>query len=287
MGGTIAMLTDFGTSDNYVGMMKAVIGSIAPDTRIIDISHNIAPQHVREGAFALLNAHTYFPTGTVFLVVIDPGVGTTRTPIAAQAGDYTFVAPDNGVLSYALSQFDSYHVISLTDTDYHRQPVSHTFHGRDIFAPVAAHISAGIAIETIGEPQSGIMQLPRPYLSIEENTIIGEVIHIDHFGNIISSIGTIRWNAEDRLTLTPIFDANNPPVRILADETSIQAGQHTINRLHLTYGEVPRGELVALVGSNGFLEIAVNQGSASERLDVRIGDRIQLHIGEIDATVRY
>lgn len=287
MSRTIAILTDFGTDDNYVGVMKGIIRSISPDVNIIDITHAIAPQHVRQAAFTLLNTYTYFPPDTIFLVVVDPGVGTERRSVAVQAGGYTFIAPDNGVLSYVLKQLDTFQTISITNPDYRLREISFTFHGRDLFAPASAHLANGISVSEMGEQVNDLMTLPEPELVVKERHMIGEIIHIDHFGNIISSIGTIKWNTEERLTLLPAFNTGQPTVRILAEHAQIKIAEEEIDTIHPTYNKVPRGELVALVGSDGFLEIAVNQGSAKSRLDVMTGDRVELHIGDIDATVRY
>ncbi|PJF20688.1 MAG: hypothetical protein CUN56_14900, partial [Phototrophicales bacterium] len=140
----VALLTDFGLEDIYVGVMKGVIASIAPDVQIVDITHSIRPQNVREGAFALMNSYHYFPPGTTFCVVVDPGVGSKRLPIAVKTADYQFIAPDNGVLSYTLSRIGAdYEIVTLENPAYQRDHVSHTFHGRDIFSPAAAYIARG------------------------------------------------------------------------------------------------------------------------------------------------
>lgn len=285
MNPTIALLTDFGTQDGYVGMMKGVMTGICPDARMIDITHAINPQHVRQAAFLLMNSYKHFPSGTVFLVVIDPGVGSRRRPVAVTAGDYLFVAPDNGVLSYALAQFDEYEAVELNKSDYWQAQVSHTFHGRDIFAPVTAHLAAGVSLMSVGDTLESLFNLPLPTLDVSRSHINGEVVHVDNFGNVITSIGQLHWNNDKRLTLSPILgDDAQIPVRAADSEVVISG--HTINAINATYSDVERGEVLALVGSSGYLEIAMNQGNAAERLDVIAGDRVELRTGDINAAVR-
>lgn len=275
---TIALLTDFGTQDIYVGVMKGVMRQIAPSATFIDISHHISPQNIQEAGLALLNSVPYFPKGTVFLIVVDPGVGTRRRPIAVQAGDYIFVAPDNGVLTTILTRFDSYQAYELTESRYWLDATSQTFHGRDIFAPVSAHLASGVSCAQVGTPLDSIIHLPPPSLKISPTRLIGEVIHIDHFGNIITSIGQLQWTAFDRLMLSSIFDNNPTPIVILRDKVSIIMKTMTLSMIHKAYDEVERGQLLALVGSNGFLEVAINQDNAGRDLDIVIGEQIIVDI---------
>jgi S-adenosyl-L-methionine hydrolase (adenosine-forming) len=286
MNPTIAVLTDFGLDDIYVGVMKGVIRSICPQAAILDITHAIEPQHVRRAAFALLNSYRYFPAGTVFLVVVDPGVGGLRHPVAVRAGDYTFVGPDNGVLSYALSRFDVIQPVVLSNPMYQLAEVSSTFHGRDIFAPAAAHLAAGASLEELGEPLDRLAQLPQPALTVNGRHIVGEVLDIDRFGNIITSIGHLRQGAPERLTLTPVFGESSSPVPVRATDAVVKIGEQKISGIQASYSEVPRGELLALVGSSAYLEIASNQSSAADRLDMSIGDRVELDTGDIHAAIR-
>lgn len=286
MSKTIALLTDFGTEDIYDGVMKGVIKSISPDATLIDITHSIAPQHVRQAAFALLNSYRYFPKGTIFMVVVDPGVGTARLPIAVQAGNYIFVAPDNGVLAYALSNFPNKRVYEIASTEYRLPIVSNTFHGRDIFSPAVAHLANGVPIEKLGPELGNIIQLPMPELTIQENHIDGEVMHIDRFGNIITSIGELHWIETNRLVLSPIFGDVKSNVPIESSHARITVNDTEIFGIRVSYAESVRGDLLALVGSSSYLEIAVNQGNAAQRLNVSVGDRVQISLGEFDATVR-
>lgn len=277
----IAMMTDFGLDDIYVGVMKGVIHGIAPGTPVIDITHQIDRQNVRQAAFALRNACAYFPAGTIFLVVVDPGVGSTRKPIVVQTNGYTFVAPDNGVLSYALAQFSQYTVVELSNPAYHLPEVSNTFHGRDIFAPAAAHLAVGVRLDAFGPAHDKIVQLPPLELTIADRLVRGEVVHIDHFGNITTSIGHLRWNAPERLILSGVAD-----MPVLAPSAVVTLNGHRVPGIRLSYSEALRGDVLALVGSSGYLEIAVNQGSAAERLDVSIGDRVELQVGDVNAAIR-
>lgn len=281
----IAMLTDFGQTDIYVGVMKGVIRTIAPDAHFIDITHAIQPQNVRQGAFALLNSYRYFPKGTIFLCVVDPGVGTTRRPIAVNAGNYMFVAPDNGLLTYVLHEIGQHTVTELTEAAYRLPRVSATFHGRDVFAPAVAHLAQGVAPELMGPPVSDVFMLPLPDLRVQERHVSGEIVHIDHFGNIITSIGELRWITADRLALHPRFGGGHS-VPVAAGKAAVRIGAHQFDRISRTYDEVPRGELLALVGSSGYLEIAANQGNAAERLDVVMGDPVEVALGAMPVTGR-
>jgi S-adenosyl-L-methionine hydrolase (adenosine-forming) len=279
----IAMMTDFGLDDIYAGVMKGVIHGIAPGTPLIDITHQIDRQNVRQAAFALRNACPYFPAGTIFLVVVDPGVGSTRKPIVVQTSGYTFVAPDNGVLSYSLDEFSDYVAVELSNPAYHLPKVSNTFHGRDIFAPAAAHLAAGVTLDELGPALDRIVQLPPLELTVSDQLVRGEVVHIDHFGNVTTSIGHLRWNAPERLILSVSGAADMP---VLATSAEITLNEHRVSGIRLSYSEALRGDVLALVGSSSYLEIAVNQGSAAERLDVSIGDRVELQVGDVNAAIR-
>ena len=274
----IALLTDFGTTDTYVGVMKGVMLGIAPSARFVDLTHAIQPQNVRQGAFALLNNYRFFPAETIFLVVVDPGVGSTRIPIAVHAGDYHFVAPDNGVLSYVLHETGSMQAVHLDNPTYHLSGVSNTFHGRDVFAPAAAHLAASVRLEDLGSSLNQLVTIPEPSLRVEGKRILGEVLHIDHFGNVVTSIGLLRWVAPQRLTLSPRF-GGTPSLPIPANNVIITTGKQTVRGIEHTYGEVARGDALAIVGSSGYLELSVNQGSFAARVDLHIGDPVEMQIG--------
>jgi hypothetical protein len=273
MSRTIALLTDFGLDDVYVGVMKAVMRSIAPDAEFIDITHAIAPQSVRGGALALQHSYRYFPDDTVFLVVVDPGVGSKRRAILVEAGSYRFIAPDNGVLSYALNDFEDWQAVELTATDYRLSDVSATFHGRDVFAPAAAYAARGdVRLSDFGAAIDDLFQLPEPQMTVEDERITGEVTHIDHFGNIITSIGSLRWSGDGRLAL------KHPGgiVRLNAAEATVKIQSQELHGISQAYHEVPRGHLLAQIDSNGYLEVAINQDDAAQRLDTLVGDVVEL-----------
>ncbi|MCU0496809.1 MAG: SAM-dependent chlorinase/fluorinase [Anaerolineae bacterium] len=279
----IALLTDFGIEDIYIGVMKGVIHGLHPGAHTVDLTHGIEPQNVRQAAFALLNAYRYFPKGTVFLVVVDPGVGSTRRPIAVKAGDYYFVAPDNGVLSYALAELgETSEAIEIQVSD---DGVSKTFHGRDVFAPTAARLLKGDALTSLGTSITHLFTLPQPPLYIDGKQVIGEIVHIDRFGNLITNIGKLRWIGGERLTLSPSFGHHEAALHVFAETSVITVNDHTILGIRHTYSEAERGGLLSLIGSSAYLEISMNQGNAQKRLDVMIGDRVELTIGEFDATV--
>lgn len=278
----IALLTDFGTTDSYVGVMKGVIARICPNTQMIDITHEIAPQNIRQGAFTLLNAYRYFPPETIFLVVVDPGVGSTRRPIALRAGEYTFVAPDNGLLSYILTEtpvgYGKPQIIELNNPVYQLPAVSYTFHGRDIFAPAAAHLSAGVELDQLGRLIEEPVSLPEPQLAVEDFTLTGEVMNTDHFGNLVTSIGLLEWISTDWLRLNPRFGKRHSMVEVDAAAATVKVYDQVIKGIVPSYSRTRPGDLLAMVGSSGYLEIAVNQGNAAGRLGTQIGDRVEIRI---------
>ncbi|MFP4226189.1 MAG: S-adenosyl-l-methionine hydroxide adenosyltransferase family protein [Desulfobacterales bacterium] len=247
----IALLTDFGLSDPYVGIMKGVILSICPQASVVDVSHDVDPQDIRAAAYLLRAAYPYFPEKTVHTVVVDPGVGSGRAVIAVQAGGHYFLAPDNGVLIKVLEDKDLQAAVRLENRQYFLHPVSRTFHGRDIFAPVAAHMAAGIPLEAFGSRISveNMLQIPMPaaYFS-EKDELVGAIIAADRFGNLITNIpeNLIRQLASG-LDESRLF---------------VQVGAYQISGLSASYQDVAPDELLAIIGSRGYLEISVNQGNA-------------------------
>ncbi|HVU14304.1 MAG TPA: SAM-dependent chlorinase/fluorinase [Phototrophicaceae bacterium] len=273
----IALLTDFGTTDTYVGVMKGVMLGINPDLQFVDLTHAIEPQNIKQAAFVLLNSYRYFPKGTVFLVVVDPGVGSLRKSIAAQVDNYAFVAPDNGVLSYVLRELGEVRAVELTNPAYRLSATSRTFHGRDIFAPAAAHLASGVEFEQFGNWVDKPITLSEPLLKAEK-TISGEVLHLDHFGTLVTSIGLLQWDEARQLTLTPRFgDASQ--VSFAADKAIVTVGNQQIGSIDRTYAEVEKGEVLALIGSSGYLEVSINGGSFAERFGAHIGDLVTVQIG--------
>ncbi len=275
----IALLTDFGTRDHYVGVMKGVMKTLCPNADFIDITHDIPPQDVQAAAFVLLNNYFFFPPGTVFLVVVDPGVGTARRPIAVRTSEYAFIAPDNGVLSWCLQEQNVQEAVEVKPsreiTELAGQ-LSTTFHGRDVFAPAAANLAAATPIEDLGASiNDDWAELAMPAVRVDGQRIHGEVLYIDHFGNIVTNIGQLLWHASNMLLLRPRFNIDVPNLLIPAKSEVHIAGK-TIHPLSKTYGTSAPGDWVALVGSSNFLEVAVNQGSAAQQLGVRAGDEVVL-----------
>lgn len=278
---TIALITDFGTQDIYVGVMKGVIRGIYAEVDVIDVTHGITPQSVREGALALLHSYRYFPAGTTFLVIVDPGVGSARRPLVVKAGGYTFIAPDNGILTYVMAEMRQFQAHVLENPRYRLPNVSHTFHGRDIFAPAAAHLAAGVDITRFGPPVDEIVQLPQPTLEISDNRFVGEITHIDHYGNLVTSIGWLRHVEEERLLLEPML-GQGAAMLFHADHVVVRVHNETIYGVRNSFHEGARGELMAHVDSNNYLEIAINQGNAAQRLQAAVGDIIEVHISAGD-----
>jgi hypothetical protein len=275
----ITLTTDFGMADGYVGTMKGVIHSIVPRARLVDISHEIAPQDVRQAAYVLYTAYPFFPSATVHLVVVDPGVGSARRPIAVRTSGGAFVGPDNGVFSYVIARERVDAVVELRAPSYWLPQVSHTFHGRDIFAPAAAHLAAGVPITALGPSvPDPIIFLP-PCLESAPDSVTGEVLHADHFGNVITSIGLLAWRG-DELSFRPAFGpgGGEGDVCFQAAGAGVVAGDLEISGVCRTYAQVEPGETLALVGSEGHLEIAVREGSAAQKTGLRPGDVVMLRL---------
>ncbi len=303
----VTLTTDFGTADGYVGTMKGVILGIAPDAQLVDISHEIAPQNVRQAAYVLYTAYPFFPSHTVHLVVVDPGVGGARRLIALRTSSGYFVGPDNGVFSYVMAREPVEALVELADPRYRLPWVSHTFHGRDVFAPAAAHLAAGVPITALGTSVRDPVIFPPPCLEVAPDGVTGAVLHADHFGNVITSIGRLVWRG-DGLSLEPAFQeargrrqeagsrrqeagskrqeagsrgqetGGGGRVRFEAGEATVVIGGRKIIGVHRTYAEVECGEVLALVGSEGHLEIAVRGGNAAQRLGLRPGDTVVLRL---------
>jgi S-adenosylmethionine hydrolase len=253
----IALLTDFGTRDHYVGVMKGVALGICPDAALIDITHEVPPQDVLEGALELAVSYKYFPAGTVFLVVVDPGVGSTRRGIAADCGSYRFVGPDNGVLALAVRDAGPVRVVALGERSYELPTVSRTFEGRDRFAPAAAWLARGTEVTALGHEIGTWIEIATPVPEIGTEEIQGEVLRVDRFGNLVTNL--------DRNTVE----------RFAGDRTiGIVAGGIAVGPVTGTYADVAPGSVCALVGSTEYLEIAVNGGSAAERLGLKRGDPV-------------
>jgi S-adenosylmethionine hydrolase len=271
----ITLTTDFGTADSYVGAMKGVILGIAPDARLVDLSHEVAPQNVRQAAFVLFTSYPFFPTYAVHLVVVDPGVGSARRAIAMRTSAGTFVGPDNGVFSYVMAREPLEALVELADPRYRLSYVSHTFHGRDIFAPAAAHLAVGVPSADLGPPISDPVTFPLPRLEVAAGGIIGQVLHVDHFGNVVTSIGQLQWD-DDELCLEPAFGDARLRTRIDAARAVVAVAGQEVAGIYRAYADVAPGEMLALVGSSGYLEIAAREGSAALTLGVCPGDEVAL-----------
>jgi S-adenosylmethionine hydrolase len=253
----IALLTDFGTRDHYAGAMKGVALGICPDATLVDITHDIAPHDVLGGALELAAAYKYFPQGTIFLAVVDPGVGSSRRGIAADAAGYRFVAPDNGVLTLVFADMAPKRVVELTERRYARPTVSRTFEGRDRFAPAAAWLAKGIELTALGRPLASWHSLTVPAPVEAENQLVAEVLRVDRFGNLVTNV--------DRRTFE----------RFTGDAAiEVTAGTHSVEKVVAAYAEAPAGSVCALFGSTEHLEISVNGGSAAQQLGLARGARV-------------
>lgn len=261
----ISLLTDFGLADPYVGIMKGVILSVNPSARIIDITHEVPPQDILEASFLIQSAYAYFPLGTVHVVVVDPGVGSDRSIVCMELNGHRFLAPDNGVLSQVFSERDLERGVYVENPDYFLTPVSHTFHGRDIFAPVAAHLSMGLDMAKLGADAvpSDLVRLPLPQPGyIGETTLEGIIIATDRFGNLVTNIR--QRHLKELLGKTQ------------KENLEIQINALRIQGLSQSYDRVLPQQALAILGSRGFLEISVNCGNAQTRTGAKKGDHVTI-----------
>ena len=265
----VTLTTDFGTSDHFVGVMKGVIHNINPEVELVDLCHNVNSYDVFDAAFTLAQSYRYFPSDTIHLVVIDPGVGTARRPILARTMEYKFVAPDNGVLSLIYEREESVEVRHITSDHYFLNPVSNTFHARDIFSPVVGWLSKGVEVEKFGDPISDYAKFASPKAKqVNESLIKGVTIKVDKFGNIITNI-----TPQD---VPQLFSDNPPSFKIIIN-------QQEVTKLNLAYSMGKPSEIFAIVGSSGFLEICTNRGSAAKALNVARGAEVGVMLGEAAA----
>jgi S-adenosylmethionine hydrolase len=255
----IALLTDFGTRDHYAGTMKAVVLGICADVTLVDISHDIPAHDVLAGALELAACCKYFPAGTIFLVVVDPGVGSHRRGIAVDTGEYRFVAPDNGVLTAVLKEMPPRRVVELTERRYARPTVSKTFEGRDRFAPAAAWLAKGVELSALGRSAGDFHRLTITTPVVTDTSVTGEVIRLDRFGNLVTNIDHKLFNTFSH-----------------SGAIEVMAGPHLIGRVVATYADAAPGEACALFGSTDHLEIAVNAASAADQLHLTRGARVTI-----------
>jgi S-adenosylmethionine hydrolase len=250
----ITLTTDFGLADGYVGTMQGVILSIAPGTALVDLSHQVPAQNIRAAAFVLYQAVPFFPPDTIHLVVVDPGVGSQRRALAVRTGHGIFVAPDNGVLSYVLATVDVHEAVSLSNPAYQLPNVSTTFHGRDIFAPAAAHLARRVPLSELGPRAINLVRLPMPQPEFApQGDLIGHVMHVDHFGNLILDV----------------------TAAVLEERTSFELAGHKIEGVSQTFADVEPGQPVVYVGSTrDHVEIAIRDGHAARELGAGLGDQV-------------
>ncbi len=258
----LTLTTDYGTSDQLVGTLKGVILKIQPDAQIVDINHSVVPFDVLDGALCIGAAYRYFPSKTVHVVVVDPGVGTARRPILVSANNQYFIAPDNGVLSLIYEREDAVVVRHITSEHYFQRPVSPTFHGRDIFAPVAAWLAKNWQTEAFGEVIADFTRFTLPRPKAQEGVLRGAVLRVDNFGNLMTNF-----------TLEDLPEAMRQPGRAKFTVTG-----KPVNHFVETFAQGPAGEPVALVGSTGFIEIAINKGNAARALGAGRGVEVVLQI---------
>jgi len=257
----ITFLTDFGTKSGYVAQMKGVISSLASDIKIVDITHEITPQDINEGAFVLLTTVPYYPVGTVHLAVVDPGVGTDRKGIIITTKSQILIGPDNGLLIPAARFLGDFTVYEITNKEYMLYSISNTFHGRDIFTPVAAHILNGVPFEKIGNKTNKFINLDFGQGEVTDKSAVGKIIYIDGFGNIITNINANKLRK---------FLKYDKKIKI-----SIKGKQQEIMFVK-SYNFVKKGQLLATIGSSNYLEIGVNQGNAAHKLGVKPEDKVTI-----------
>ncbi len=253
----VGLLSDFGLSDHYVGALKGVLAKLAPNARVIDVTHQIPPFDVVAGGLALYQAYAHFPRKSSFVAVVDPGVGSSRKPILVETQDYFFIGPDNGLLSMALSEQKIRRIVHLTQEKYFQKPLSATFHGRDLFAPVAAHLAQGLSAEFFGPELTDYERIPSFIPSFDSKQITGRILAFDRFGTAITNLSR---NFLQRHFHRPVLRA--------------QIGTKTLEGLKNHYAEVEPGEPLLLFGSGGLLEIAVREDSAASVLGLNRDDAI-------------
>lgn len=254
----ITLTTDFGYQDPFVGIMKGVIATINPRAQVIDIAHGVPAQDILAGALILQNAAPYFPAGTIHVAVVDPGVGGARQPLLVESQGNYFIGPDNGVLSLVPAGTPPKRIIELSNPEYQLKNISQTFHGRDIFAPAAAYLSAGVAPAQLGTPLAAMTQLAIPQIIRGENEWSGEIIYIDGFGNLFTNLRQRDLTGQPRL--------------------EVEFAGRALGGLVAAYSDVGAGQFACLWNSWGLLEIAVNGGSAQQRSGAKLGDRVNFTV---------
>jgi S-adenosylmethionine hydrolase len=258
----VTLLTDFGTGDHYAGAMKGVILDICPGAQLVDISHEMTPYAIAEAAFTLSQAWVCFPAGSVHLVVVDPGVGSSRRPILVEAEGHLFVGPDNGVLTMVYDAAPVHEVREITASRYFRNPVSRTFHGRDVFGPIAGQLASGLAPAEAGTRIEDYLRLGfSTPVRTGHGTWAGTILKVDRFGNMITNFDSKTWQ------------------RLDFERFEMKVGGRTVARTASNYAEVGEGELFVITGSAGFLEVSMNRGSAAKAAGAHSGDALEIRLG--------
>ncbi len=254
----VTLLTDFGSTDGYTGVVKGVLLSLAPNVQIVDVTHDVDPWDVQAANWIIANTYRYFPTGTVHVAVVDPGVGTARKPIAIVAGEGTFVGPDNGIFSSVIAALANAEIYELTEPEFWLSPVSATFHARDIFAPVAARLATGTNAGRLGKRigSETLTRLPCPQVVQGEGWVEGQIVYVDRFGNLISNI----------------------PISLAHPGAGCVVDGRNIGYLAITYGSAGKGEAVVVPGSHGCVEIGLSQGSAASALKAAVGSTVRMEL---------
>ena len=259
----VGLLTDFGTRDHYVGAVKGAILAVCPDAALVDVTHEVAPQDIAEGAFALAAAYRAFPRGATFVAVVDPGVGTARRPMALEAGGYCFVGPDNGIFTFVLADHPGAVAHEITSHSFFRDEVSATFHARDVFGPVAGHLAGGMPLDRVGPHLLSPVRLPVPEVRQTGEGWEAAVVHVDRFGNMTTNLRSAALDA-----ILESVQGGRKGISVVARDRPLP--------LVRTYGDVPEGEACALLGSSDRLEIAVNRGSAAARFGAGVGTPVRI-----------
>ena len=257
--GIVTFTTDFGTSDPYAGIMKGIVMSANPNARIVDLTHQISPHDIVNGAFVLMRSYKYFPEGTVHVAVVDPGVGGSRKNIAVRTGGYYFVGPDNGLLGLVLDMEKNYEIREITNPPFVLDKISDTFHGRDVFSPCAGQLSGGAAFEDVGKELKRFKHLDYPKVQREGDVLRGEIVSVDSFGNLITNINEHTFSSFAGKRVIEIF-----------------FGSERFSKIHQRYGDVDFGRPLALIGSCGFLEISRNEGSAASYFMTSVGSPVTI-----------
>jgi S-adenosyl-L-methionine hydrolase (adenosine-forming) len=259
----ITLTTDYGTGDHLVGVMKGVILNINPEVQVVDITHGVLAHDILDGALTIGQAYSYFPPKTIHVVVVDPGVGTARRPILVASDQHYFVAPDNGVLSAVYDQTEALYAWHITSEHYFRNPVSNTFHGRDVFAPVAAWLSKSWQTSAFGDPITDFTRFAIPKPKANGNMLKAIVLRVDNFGNLITNV-----------------KAADAPALVAADgKFTIRVGNAEVKKVFQTFAQGTPGEAFGVIGSSGYLEISVNKGSAARALGAMRGAEVTVELG--------